>query len=500
MTDPNPFDQKLAGALRDLTRHAMASGRGAPSTDGGGVPAGTELEGPHHLAAGPTSPGGSRRSWWLGAAAVLVVALVAVVLVVRSDDGIVRTAQPGPPLDGVPAPTYVRDPLTEPEGWTAMADAPIRGRDDAITAWTGAELLVIRGNGAFSDGGGGEAGRTDGAAYDPRADRWRRIADSPFEARGSIMGADTVSAWTGKELLVWGGPEPRGAAYDPATDSWRDIDVGPLEARVGMTSVWTGSEWIVSGGIAHAAVLSYETEEDRADDVALTTGAAYDPVTGVWRPITPAPDGRIEGQAVWDGSAMITFGGYVPTRGDEPGPPAVAQAYDPVADSWRRLAAPPFQDSTGAVWTGTEVVAIVAGATDAEGNREEVDPVVTYDPEADRWTPVAGAPVPGTGTRGGPETSIANWIYPALVWTGTEVLFFGTGFTNPEQPQPLEGFALDVASRTWRELPPSGLTTRGGSSTAWIGDQLLLWGGAAYTGYTSSPYADGARYRPGPGR
>lgn len=50
------------------------------------------------------------------------------------------------------------------------------------------------------------------------------------------------------------------------------------------------------------------------------------------------------------------------------------------------------------------------------------------------------------------------------------------------------------------KLPDSGLVTRGGSSTTWTGTELLLWGGAAYTGYTSHPYADGARYQLGAGR
>jgi hypothetical protein len=59
----------------------------------------------------------------------------------------------------------------------------------------------------------------DGAAYDPAADRWRRLPS--MSARFTNGGV-----WTGQELLVWGGivPDPGAAKQTPvhsANDGFR---------------------------------------------------------------------------------------------------------------------------------------------------------------------------------------------------------------------------------------------------------------------------------------
>ena len=58
-----------------------------------------------------------------------------------------------------------------------------------------------------------------GIAYDPSADRWRRMAEAPFTREFA------TATWTGTELLVWGGatgedcvdgcPRADGLAYRP---------------------------------------------------------------------------------------------------------------------------------------------------------------------------------------------------------------------------------------------------------------------------------------------
>ena len=88
--------------------------------------------------------------------------------------------------------------------------------------------------------------RDDGAALDPSANRWRSLAKSPLSAR-----LRPASAWTGKELVVWGGQAGTtyfadGAAYDPASDRWRPM---AWNSRFAPASVWTSQELIVWGGI-----------------------------------------------------------------------------------------------------------------------------------------------------------------------------------------------------------------------------------------------------------
>ena len=68
----------------------------------------------------------------------------------------------------------------------------------------------------------------------------------------SPPGLRPASAWTARELVVWGGQAgityfADGAAYDPAVDRWRPLAPAPIEGRTGL-GVWTGSELLVWGG------------------------------------------------------------------------------------------------------------------------------------------------------------------------------------------------------------------------------------------------------------
>ena len=82
-------------------------------------------------------------------------------------------------------------------------------------------------------------------------------------------------------------------------------------ARPGHTAVWTGSEMIVWGGYNLRAAT-------QIDGSTLNTGGRYDPSTDSWSATTTtnAPTARGGLTAVWTGSEMIVWGGYLP-RGYE---------------------------------------------------------------------------------------------------------------------------------------------------------------------------------------
>jgi hypothetical protein len=141
----------------------------------------------------------------------------------------------------------------------------------------------------------------DGAAYDPRSDRWRRIARAPILPQ---LGRDaepdaTEAVWTGRQMIVWNGGL-QGAAYDPARDTWRRIPRAPLESKDPSgtdSAVWTGEELIVWGGV-------------RGGNDFLEAGAAYDPDTGRWQLLPDSPlRGRDRHVAIWTGDAMLVWGG-----------------------------------------------------------------------------------------------------------------------------------------------------------------------------------------------
>ena len=211
--------------------------------------------------------------------------------------------------------------------WTPTAPAPDDGRLEVASAWSGQEVLVW----------GGYRGLTklgDGLAYDPSEDRWRAIPTAPIKP-GFAEGA-----WTGREFLVVSS-EAEAAAWDPAIQRWRRLSDAPLPPGA-MESVWTGTEFLVLG-------IGDGTTEP-------VIGAALDPATGRWRPIADVPyDGLILGiPARWTGVEMVFVG----------------HAYDPRADRWRALRAAncsPKAVSYG-VWSGRWLISQVA-AYDATRDR-----------------------------------------------------------------------------------------------------------------------------------
>lgn len=168
-----------------------------------------------------------------------------------------------------------------------MAEAPIAPRWAPITAWTGTELLVWGGSDSMApceDAQGCAAPvLVDGARYDPSTDTWRPMAPAPIEADRNGLWGVIDGVWTGRELIVVGGREPTVAAYDPRTDSWRTIDPGRAEVTYGMRVHWTGAEVVLLGGLV---------ENDDPDAPPSLTAAAslvLDPVTDTWRTLPEPP-------------------------------------------------------------------------------------------------------------------------------------------------------------------------------------------------------------------
>lgn len=120
--------------------------------------------------------------------------------------------------------------------------------------------------------------------------------------------------------------------------------VSPLEPRHGSVGVWTGEELLVVGGDTGfvcppgADCVSPDPDGFRAD------GAAYDPVTDTWRRIADAPRAFVGGTAAWTGSTMVVTTG----RG--------ALVYDPAADVWRDTGPSPITSADQTLLTDRGVL------------------------------------------------------------------------------------------------------------------------------------------------
>lgn len=332
-----------------------------------------------------------------------------------------------------------------------------------------------------------------------------------------------ASVWTGKELLVWGGSTqgPRGgaladgAALDPSSNRWRPIPPAPIAGRADAAVAWAGREMVVALGTD-------------ATGARLLDGAAFDPETNRWRPIAPQPfDGAFRPATVWTGTELVVVASA------NGGPSATA--YDPAADRWRRLTAPPgslTMPFPQVVWTGSEAVFVLWPVPSSGGGPPTVAPVggpvgtaagvaagspsvngssavaPTTGPAAVPSTqPTVGPPPPPPATlmplpavRGPdsdmfvaayspaadgwtrlPPVALKDGTVPRLVWTGKEVLALQNG-----EP----GAAFDPKRQTWRPVaavPPDG--SGFAVNAVWTGRLVLLWAGGT-TGLAYDPTSD----------
>ena len=182
----------------------------------------------------------------------------------------------------------------------------------AGVVWAGSELLVWRSNTS-----GSAAPMSDGAAYDPATNRWTALPAPP-----TPLGVGAAAAWTGTDLVVWGGvsgttPLATGAMYDPSTNRWSATARSVLPPTTDAAAVWTGSTVFVAGGLLNVP---------SASAVANLSGAVatFDPASNTWAAVAPAPalaahlppsgtavaTARDMPDLVWTGSQVIMVSGY----------------------------------------------------------------------------------------------------------------------------------------------------------------------------------------------
>ena len=304
----------------------------------------------------------------------------------------------------------------------------------------------------------------------------RPLASAPLSGRSTM-----ASVWTGEEMIIWGGDSDDGqfddgAAYDPRRDAWSPLPDGPLDARNAPAAVWTGTEVLLWGG--HAS----SDDPASPNGIAYDDGAAYDPATGAWRTIAPAPM-RSAGRpiAVWTGSEMVVLAGFNS---------ADAAAYDPSTDRWRRLPGLPGQlqaPTPVAVWTGTEVVAVVADGTSTASGAS----IVALDPNDGGWTELPGQP-PGmvalawtgdrlVGAAGSTAFELRSgaWVEVASAPAGSSVTDGPTVWTGEALVQwnGDSAIAIDPEAGTWRAIPSGLDTQRIQPAAVWADGVLLAWGG-----------------------
>jgi hypothetical protein len=305
-------------------------------------------------------------------------------------------------------------------------------------------------------------------------DHWSTLPPAPLTARYG-----SASAWTGRQLLIWGGDyDPRGdqlagdgATYDPTTKQWTKLPAAPISARTQMASVWTGSELFIWGG-------------DATDGIS-NNGALYNPATMKWRMVPSGPlSGRAGAQAVWVDDEVIVISGYPSASSTSQQVHADLAAFSPSANRWTALAPMPLT-------SGHVVIAVVAVATNDRvyaweewqhvtdtGNEESIDSGVDlyiFDPGNNSWTPDTAASLPSDGA----DTNNAPAGVDSALWTGMNILvpwaqrWCGLGMCPPSLPG--QDQLLDPSTNSWTMIPAGPIDNLGPAGLVWTGSALIAF-------------------------
>jgi hypothetical protein len=345
--------------------------------------------------------------------------------------------------------------------WERLPTAPIGNGDSAV--WTGRELIVWGG----STDASGDAIRADGAAYDPRLRRWRRLPPAPLSPRSG-----EAAVWTGTEMVIWGGntsssgngsPAADGAAYNPNTNRWRLLERAPLPPQSGaVTLANRGDAVILSGRSAAGAVLDGKTHRWRA----LPPLPVHDTRTRAWIRAVSIGGGRFLGWAHWDYRKATAPNSYQLGGGTD------LFRYDAKADRWTAVTA-----AVGAIPNVEEAFragnrVLVRGDTDTCFECTGPGPIpeisAWYEPATNRWTAL-------------PSDVLAPASFGAdnleSIWTGAALWSFNQDSSiggRSFHVEPGDASVYDAATRHWTRLSraPSHCNT---PHPLWTGSEILLY-------------------------
>lgn len=246
--------------------------------------------------------------------------------------------------------------------------------------------------------------------------------------------------------VVGDGDDAEGSA-----SGWTRLPDPPLSPRVGASAAWTGEEVIVVGGWEFLCPPGADCVGPT--EAPFTDGAAFDPSTRTWRPITDAP-AAFEGDhpAVTGGSVFFLVECDVSFLGTEEDPaedrcpsteePTVLLRYDPESDAWASLSGPPGDQTYDIAAVGDSIIAFAS--TEERGEQHEWH----FDLESAVWTEIPDEPLPLMYDRS---------IVPAD-GGGTALLFGADAGSEPtSEPAHQANLAarLDLETMSWTELPSS---------------------------------------------
>ena len=317
---------------------------------------------------------------------------------------IIDLSRPGPPIE--------------------IAPGPLPARQGTVSAWTGTHFIVWGGVHSPSS-------TTYDLGYwlDPKTNVWLSLTMTGGPALGKRKFAE--SAWLGTEMLIFGGQDEtsamrnEGAIYRPLSNSWVTVTTTNAPSKRAGHSMTTVYSDVDEPGKGEVFVFGgYDDLGNNLNDGAIFRGDGGNS-GGTWTTLGTSggpPSGRIYHTAVKAGGKIIVWGGrtLLNFTGKNDG-----RIYDPTSpDPWSAMSDPPSwflgRYNHNAVWTGRRML-VWGGWTDATTKATDA---AEYDPVTDTWTRLAAWAI--GGNLYGLEGAWTPYGLFLMLWTGNAV---GSNFT-----------------------------------------------------------------------
>lgn len=251
-----------------------------------------------------------------------------------------------------------------------------------------------------------------------------------------------------------------GAIYDAQSDTWSALPTANVAPRFGHQAIYTGTQMIVWGGFVVKSDGGVAWQNN---------GAVYDLATKTWstlrspygpyelNDLAPDVDWNIQ-NLVWTGKEAIVYGGSL-SAGKFPG-----GIYIPATRSWRPLTtigAPLRHAGQSAVWADDRM--IVWGGRDL--NDTNVSLGASFDPNTNKWTTLA--------TTGAPSPRAIH----SAVWTGNSMIVFGGMMSDSAPDLSGTGGIYTPATNSWKSFRTEAVQARYDHTAVWTGSEMLVYGG-----------------------
>jgi hypothetical protein len=292
--------------------------------------------------------------------------------------------------------------------WRLIAPLPAKvGFDYGVTAWTGHQLFFVGLNATC--GTPGAICLRSAGLYNPATNRWTitvlpRAMDTVFRL---------AAAWNGRDIVLAAADSSDGrlrvASYDPVTGHWQMITpaLSPRHPPRFVAMVATSDRTILWSLWDRQTVTSHRVINTRGVDVfALTGHRAWHRVTGNW------PQKRTVDSPVFTGRAILVSPGELFCGVACSSHFAILHGYFADAATLRRTLIPtgPLAESEPPyIWTGRAIIAMNLAGRIPPPHPLPLDAAALYDPAANRWTRLPAPP-------GHPAFAVIP------VWTGSEML------------------------------------------------------------------------------